>query len=590
MKSEADRLFTASRLANFGAEKQAVATKRMNVYAFLAETAEAVAKARARELPETMESARKAMASVALADLATLFSRALEAVGGNVDSNISHGLRFNLTTLHRVFAPAASAVVSRDDPTWDTFYAESRLTQPQLEAGWGVLTGRGGSTDLEQLTSAVVNIEIELRAAKSSTAAKTKTSTTKKIKVDAKIKETKRAEEDKKVRENSMPEQALVQAITSELAQGPDWDHLVHLLAPHAKALGGLDGVSRGSCVNAALLNALAKEALTSVSSVVAASDDVLRKLPSFTGIRVKKLRSICAAAVAEAEEELRIKNLHTKKVKATKTTTKSDATKDKKTLSETTGNSEAVTSTAKEKLEAQENMLRKITSSPSSRAASEPRAFTPSEARAGGRMPARMMTGRDSSTRTSSKSNLIRGRLSASPSRGENERASTASERNSRMRQQSPRNSIGADRSETRLNEARRERFAESPVKEAAQPTPRLLTKPTGSKLLAAMSSFNSGSGSSGVDAPSSVPPERQDNMHNAELGEIVTAPRASVSLGRLSSESFVAAAASSSTRHLPMGIGEGTARIEIGNDRTRSKGESRELSFSEGKIGSAF
>jgi len=622
LKSEAARLLTVSRSANFGAEKKAIVTKRMNVYTFLAETADAFAKERAKDLPTALDSTLEPLASVALADLAAFFAKALEAVGGNIDSNVSHGLRFNLMTQHRAVTTPAPAV-SLDGPTWDTYYADSRLTQAQVEAGWGFLTGHGGSFDLEELASTAVKVEVELRAAKSSTVAKTKTNKTKKVNVEAKLKVKKRAEDDKKAKEASMPTQSTMQTVTSEMAQGPDWDNLVQLLAPHAKALGGLDGVSSGSCVNAALLHALATEELTSVSAVVAASDEVLRKLPSFTGIRAKKLRSICAAAVAEAEEDLRIKNLHKIKVKPTTTSKKTVATKDKKApanathpqaqaedttatvraevnkrsgssgdnkskevvvekthvdshieMPDTSISSKAAAYIDEEKLELQGNAPTPASKTTSlSHAASEPRAFTPPGIRDG--TPTKM-TGHDRSARTNSKSNLIGGRLSASPSLNRIERGAN----------------VSANRSEARLSEARRERFAESPLKESVQPTPQLLTKPSGSNLLAAMGSFNSSSSSrGGANAPSTMMPQRQIAVHKeeAELGDIITAPRTSVSLGRLSSESFVAAAGTiSSARHLAMGIGDDTARNSIGSGVPRSKGQSRELS--EGSIGSAF
>jgi len=598
------------------------------------------------------------LSSVAHEDILALFKRAIATVGLDRNLDAVRGLQFNLDTLDRAYCAASNA--SPTDSSATCTYIPGRFTQPQLEAGWGLFTGRGGSTDLEVVIPAAAELEATIRADQSESIAKAA------IEAEREAKRAKKAAADEKKAAKETAAEARKAALIA--ARGPGWSALVDILAPHAKAFGGLDDVARGNVVNGALLDALTELGLTSTAAVVGATDKQLRLLPGFNPIRVKKLKIVCRTAEIKAtefkqqqnsldasskaeslvrtkeikarekaerarmraedvqtpsEEELahlreeyernevlntilsivnEIESIAEKKRRLAQIKASKEKRREKKRLED---EAKAAELAAKVEAEAKKRAAKAaiaarvpgrdrkakldtkakaspvrplspssnagprltansppnidaLTSNPLShsstnplRATSAPRAFMPPEARGSASTPT-SVAGRDSSLRSSySPRNIVGDHLpgALTPLEERSERGSTASARSSRVRQQSHRSSVSVDRAEARLSVARRERFAESPVKEAAQPTPRLLTKPAGSKLLAAMGSFSSGRNSRGVDTQSTMPPEREDNAHKKDvnLNEIKTAPRTSVSLGRTSSENAKTAVSSS-------------------------------------------
>jgi hypothetical protein len=674
LEAEAERFLIVCGAPNLGADKKATVIKRTNVYAFVAEAADERSEKKTKAPSGPPPPPPVPLSSVTLGVLLTLFAEALATAGFYRDKDILHGLRFNLDALDRAYAAANTACHAEGAASGT--YVTGRLTQPQLEAGWGILTGRGGSTDVRILAPAASQAESKLRADESDTIAKAAVAA-KEAAADEKraAKETAAA----------LREAALV------AARGPGWDLLVELLAPHAKALGGLDDVAQGGRVNGALLDALIEAALTSTAQVVVATEKQLRSLPGLNAIRVKKLRMLCAAAEADVEErrrfispdargmkvspaisskeakareksereamqiedapapttgevakqledyarsevmatlfavvnqievasekqrraaQVKISNEKRKEIKrledekkATEVAAKVEAGAKKKAAKAAVAAKSAAdrkamldakakaspeaflpkASSPGPRLAAQRPTTTSSASSTSgtsgsapprsnlipARAASAPRAFTPPEPRSGASTPT-SVAGRDRSTPTSSRSGIVAGRFGPlAPVEERSERGSVASDRSNGAaagpQSHTHRHSMSVDRAGLRPSMARRERFAEAFAQNPARPTSRLFAVAAGASVLGAPGSklFATMGGGSGAST-----------RDEADLGEVVTAPRSSVSVGRLPRDGDANMASPSRLFAMASGVGSvGRSSTDIVTTKARGR-----------------
>lgn len=161
MKAESKRLLTVCGAPSLSAEKKESVIKRMNVYSFVVEIIAKRFENKAKVPTGPPPSQPLPLSSVAHEDLLALFKRAIGTVGHDRDPNAIRGLQFNLETLDRACYVASNEVPSGGIATCT--YLPGRLTHPQLEAGWGVLTGRGGSTDLKVVVPAAAQAEATVR-------------------------------------------------------------------------------------------------------------------------------------------------------------------------------------------------------------------------------------------------------------------------------------------------------------------------------------------------------------------------------------------------------------------------------------------